>query len=67
MCRALNAKVCPLDRKAVVIKLAEISSEVKSTVVEMLKGKEFAITADHWTSIGNHNYLGVTAHYIDSE
>ncbi|XP_051807666.1 E3 SUMO-protein ligase ZBED1-like isoform X1 [Acanthochromis polyacanthus] len=24
-----------------------------------------ALTGDHWTSISNHNYLGVTAHLID--
>jgi len=33
----------------------------------MLIGNEFAITADHWTSIANDNYLGVTAHFIDSD
>ncbi|KAE8278058.1 hypothetical protein D5F01_LYC23873 [Larimichthys crocea] len=26
-----------------------------------------ALTGDHWTSVSNHNYLGVTAHLIDSE
>lgn len=24
-----------------------------------------ALTGDHWTSVSNHNYLGVTAHLID--
>lgn len=26
-----------------------------------------ALTGDYWTSLGNHSYLGVTAHYIDQE
>lgn len=26
-----------------------------------------AITGDHWTSTGNHSYLGVTGHFIDGE
>lgn len=24
-----------------------------------------ALTGDYWTSLGNHNYLRVTVHYID--
>ncbi|XP_062381388.1 E3 SUMO-protein ligase ZBED1-like [Sardina pilchardus] len=26
-----------------------------------------ALTGDYWTSLGNHSYLGVTAHFIDQE
>ncbi|XP_053179676.1 E3 SUMO-protein ligase ZBED1-like [Scomber japonicus] len=26
-----------------------------------------ALTGDYWTSLGNHSYLGVTAHYFDSK
>lgn len=26
-----------------------------------------ALTGDYWTSLGNHNYLGVTVHYIDEQ
>lgn len=36
--------------------------------LEMLNSaKSVCITTDHWTSLKNENYLGVTAHYIDSE
>lgn len=26
-----------------------------------------ALTGDHWTSVSNQNYLGVTAHHIDTD
>lgn len=26
-----------------------------------------ALTEDYWTSLGNHNYFGVTVHYIDGQ
>ena len=33
----------------------------------MAGAKYIALTGDHWTSVSNHNYLGVTAHVNDSE
>ncbi|XP_046907209.1 E3 SUMO-protein ligase ZBED1-like [Hypomesus transpacificus] len=29
--------------------------------------KSVAFTGDYWTSLSNHNYLGVTAHYFDPQ
>ena len=29
--------------------------------------KAVALTGDYWTSLSNHNYLGVTAHYFDPQ
>ena len=29
--------------------------------------KHVALTGDHWTSVSNDNYLGVTAHLITNE
>ncbi|XP_040208642.1 E3 SUMO-protein ligase ZBED1-like isoform X2 [Rana temporaria] len=29
--------------------------------------KAVALTGDYWTSVSNHNYLGVTAHYFDPQ
>ncbi|XP_028425734.1 zinc finger BED domain-containing protein 1-like [Perca flavescens] len=31
------------------------------------QAKNVALTGDHWTSVNNDNYLGVTAHFIDNE
>ena len=38
----------------------------KAAKEEKLTGAVFvALTGDHWTSVNNENYLGVTAHLID--
>ena len=40
----------------------------KTTKPEQLAQATFiALTGDHWTSVGNHNYLGVTAHVINDK
>ena len=31
------------------------------------KTKAVALTGDYWTSLSNHNYLGVTAHFFDRQ
>lgn len=31
------------------------------------QAKDVALTGDHWTSVSNDNYLGVTAHFMDEE
>lgn len=28
---------------------------------------QIVFTGDHWTSVNNDNYLGVTVHFIDKE
>ena len=33
---------------------------------KMLKARCVALTGDHWTSVNNDNYLGVTVHHIDA-
>ncbi|KAL6460172.1 hypothetical protein MHYP_G00319310 [Metynnis hypsauchen] len=39
--------------------------EVKQVIVK--SATNVALTGDHWTSVSNKNYLGVTAHIIDDE
>ena len=35
--------------------------------IQLLKqAASVALTGDHWTSVSNDNYLGVTAHFIDN-
>lgn len=31
------------------------------------QAKDIALTGDHWTSVNNENYLGVTAHFVDKD
>ncbi|KAL3968626.1 lamin A/C [Sarotherodon galilaeus] len=34
---------------------------------KLVQVRNVALTGDHWTSVNNDNYLGVTAHFIDND
>ena len=34
---------------------------------DLAAAKHVALTGDHWTSVSNDNYLGVTAHLITNK
>lgn len=54
------------SRGTVVKRIHELYDINKTGKVQQLADATFiALTGDHWTSVGNHNYLGVTAHLID--
>ena len=39
----------------------------RARTIQLLKqAASVALTGDHWTSVSNDNYLGVTAHLIDN-
>ncbi|KAF0044778.1 hypothetical protein F2P81_003936 [Scophthalmus maximus] len=46
-------------------KLYEKERTAKATTLQ--RAPTVALTGDYWTSLGNHNYLGVTAHHIDEK
>lgn len=46
-----------------ILELYEKERNAKETTLRSTPS--VAITGDYWTSLGNHNYLGVTVHYID--
>ncbi|XP_038149644.1 E3 SUMO-protein ligase ZBED1-like [Cyprinodon tularosa] len=48
-----------------ILKLHETEKAKLQQALE--KTKVVALTGDYWTSISNHNYLGVTAHYFDPQ
>lgn len=57
-------------RTTVTNKISKMYDEEKKKKRETLmedSPKYVAITGDHWTSAGNHSYLGVTGHFIDGE
>ena len=65
-------KVATLDvcyktpsRGTVMTKINKLYDTTKKTKEEDLASAEYvALTGDHWTSVSNDNYLGVTAHHI---
>ena len=45
--------------------IGQQAARVRATFKKELKGKYFALTYDHWSSLAGTNYLGVTVHYIN--
>ncbi|XP_076864022.1 E3 SUMO-protein ligase ZBED1-like [Brachyhypopomus gauderio] len=63
-----DAAYKPPSRSTIMSKIHQLYDTEKKSKLDVVAGAQYiALTGDHWTSISNHNYLGVTAHYIDSE
>ncbi|XP_031723827.1 zinc finger BED domain-containing protein 1-like [Anarrhichthys ocellatus] len=61
-------KYKPPSRRTVTRRIHELY-EVERTIKAMAlqRAPAVALTGDYWTSLGNHNHLGVTVHYIDEQ
>ncbi|XP_038129201.1 E3 SUMO-protein ligase ZBED1-like [Cyprinodon tularosa] len=58
----------PPSRNTIMSKIQQLYDSERNPKGDVLVGAEhIALTGDHWTSVSNHNYLGVTAHIIDCE
>uniref|UniRef100_A0A3B3DTM8 BED-type domain-containing protein n=1 Tax=Oryzias melastigma TaxID=30732 RepID=A0A3B3DTM8_ORYME len=66
---ASNDPTYQLPSRATTVKnIAELYENEKTKITEALgKAETAALTGDYWTSLGNHNYLGVTGHFFDCE
>lgn len=55
------------SRATITSKIHNLYEEEKAKVQEALRQTNtVALTGDYWTSLSNHSYLGVTAHYFDA-
>lgn len=65
---ALNSRTYHLpSRDTITKKIDKLYDVEKSKLLDELKQAEFvSLTGDFWSSISNRSYLGVTAHWIDS-
>lgn len=66
---ALSNQQFQLPSRGTVLKKIHNLYDVERNAKEKLLAEtsHVALTGDHWTSVGNHNYLGVTAHFINSD
>jgi hypothetical protein len=46
-------------------RITMIEDNIRKASIKALEGEWLALTIDHWTSSGKHNYTGMTAHWID--
>jgi hypothetical protein len=67
MLRGYSKAAKPFDPDAVIKATVKVGAHVKAVTHVMIGGEYVALTADHWTSVANDNYLGVTGHYINSK
>lgn len=58
----------PPARRTIARKIHELYEKERTIKATALQhAPTVALTGDYWTSLGNHNYLGVTVHYIDEQ
>ncbi|XP_077065477.1 E3 SUMO-protein ligase ZBED1-like [Siphateles boraxobius] len=56
------------SRATITSHLQKLHETEKAKVQQALEEtKTVALTGDYWTSLSNHNYLGVTSHYFDPQ
>ncbi|XP_019380299.1 PREDICTED: chromosome alignment-maintaining phosphoprotein 1 isoform X4 [Gavialis gangeticus] len=65
---ASSNQSCTLPSQGTIAsRIRDLYHNEKTTKLELLKNAQaVALTGDHWTSLSNHSYLGVTAHLIDA-
>ena len=56
-----------LGRKNVVKQIHILEEEIRNYITMVIKKDDpwFSVTIDHWTSVANQNYTGMTIHWID--
>lgn len=55
------------SRGTIVARIHSLYETEKATKLKLLQSANaVALTGDHWTSVSNQNYLGVSAHHIDT-
>lgn len=56
------------SRGTIMSRIHTLYEDERAQRTNMLEqAKHIAVTGDHWTSVNNDNYLGVTAHFIDQD
>ena len=56
-----------LGRKNVIKQIHILEDEIRNHITKVIKKDDpwFSVTIDHWTSVANQNYTGMTIHWID--
>ena len=63
-----DSSIKPPQSRTIMTKIHELyEAEKKKKENDLAATKHVALTGDHWTSVSNDNYLGVTAHLITDE
>jgi len=55
------------SREKVTRELAIQADYVRMVLKKILRDQHVALTTDHWTSLANHSYMAMTAHWINDD
>lgn len=64
-----NPEYKVLGRKGAIKRLYILEDEIRTFILELIQTNDpwFSVTVDHWTSIANQNYTGMTIHWIGED
>ena len=65
MISAFNSQAEVMGPKNVREKIICLHDNMRRLVFDRMKGQTISLTIDHWTSMANQNYTGMTSHWID--
>ena len=59
----------PISNKTVIKTLFTLDDQIRSRVLQIMTELNpwISVTVDHWTSVSNHNYTGMTIHWIGKD
>ncbi|KAG7341230.1 hypothetical protein IV203_023181 [Nitzschia inconspicua] len=55
----------PMSKHQIKQHVLNLESCMREASIKSMEGKSVSLTLDHWTSVANQNYTGITAHFID--
>ena len=57
-----------IGRKNIVKTIFLLEDEIRNYISDLIKKEDpwFSITVDHWTSVANQNYTGMTIHWVNN-
>lgn len=63
-----NSQYATPSRSTIKSRVDQLYAEFKTDVTEKLaKANHISLTCDYWSSMANENYLGMTAHFVNSD
>ncbi|KAG7371366.1 hypothetical protein IV203_019936 [Nitzschia inconspicua] len=67
MIASFNKKAKPMGRHQIKQHILNLEGYMREASIKSMEGKSVSLTLDHWTSVANQNYTGMTAHFIDDD
>jgi hypothetical protein len=65
LCKSLNKKTPQISRAKLTTLVKEEYQLTLLKLKKILKGRDFAVTTDAWTSVARTGYVTCTCHFID--